>query len=106
MNDPQPEGHMASHIGRRKFLATLGGRGGGVAARGARAAARAQAFLVQLRLARPMCLPCFRNKPALPINRSTSANAPIPYLVSPSSGRDDFCSHTGLSTYEHGEDKR
>src|SRR5262245_7705578 len=25
MNDPQPEGHMASHIGRRKFLATLGG---------------------------------------------------------------------------------
>src|SRR5262249_10946818 len=23
--DPQPEGHMASHIGRRKFLATLGG---------------------------------------------------------------------------------
>src|SRR5262249_5572782 len=22
-NDPQPEGHMASHIGRRKFLATL-----------------------------------------------------------------------------------
>jgi hypothetical protein len=25
MNDPQPEGHKASHIGRRKFLATLGG---------------------------------------------------------------------------------
>src|SRR5262245_27019569 len=25
MNDPQPEGHMASHIGRRKFLATLAG---------------------------------------------------------------------------------
>src|ERR1700751_2848872 len=25
MNDPQAEGHMASHIGRRKFLATLGG---------------------------------------------------------------------------------
>src|SRR5215472_12387404 len=24
MNDPQPEGHMASHIERRKFLATLG----------------------------------------------------------------------------------
>jgi putative ABC transport system substrate-binding protein len=24
MNDPQPQGHMASHIGRRKFLATLG----------------------------------------------------------------------------------
>src|SRR5262245_23487484 len=23
MNDPQPEGHMASLIGRRKFLATL-----------------------------------------------------------------------------------
>src|SRR5438034_5364518 len=25
MNDPQPEGHMASYIGRRKFLASLGG---------------------------------------------------------------------------------
>src|SRR5690348_17664365 len=25
MNDPQPEGHMASHIEQRKFLATLGG---------------------------------------------------------------------------------
>jgi putative tryptophan/tyrosine transport system substrate-binding protein len=25
MNDPQPEGHIASHIERRKFLATLGG---------------------------------------------------------------------------------
>ena len=25
MNDPQPEGHMASLLGRRKFLATLGG---------------------------------------------------------------------------------
>src|SRR5215831_10687994 len=24
MNDPLPEGHMASHIERRKFLATLG----------------------------------------------------------------------------------
>src|SRR5262249_54957219 len=25
MNDPQSEGHMASYLGRRKFLATLGG---------------------------------------------------------------------------------
>ena len=25
MNDPKPEGHMASHIVRRKFLATLAG---------------------------------------------------------------------------------
>src|SRR5262245_29515333 len=25
MNDPQPEGQMASYIARRKFLATLGG---------------------------------------------------------------------------------
>src|SRR5260370_24937428 len=25
MNDPQPEGHVASYLGRRKFLATLGG---------------------------------------------------------------------------------
>src|SRR5262249_60544903 len=27
MNDPQPEGHMANHIRRRKFLATLCGAG-------------------------------------------------------------------------------
>ena len=25
MNDPQPEGHTASYIGRRKFLVALGG---------------------------------------------------------------------------------
>src|SRR2546423_8422447 len=25
MNDPQPEGHMASYLGRRKFIAVLGG---------------------------------------------------------------------------------
>jgi hypothetical protein len=25
MDDPHPEGHMASHLGRRKFLATIGG---------------------------------------------------------------------------------
>ena len=25
MNDPQPEGHMAHYIARRKFLATIGG---------------------------------------------------------------------------------
>src|SRR5262245_66176258 len=29
MKDPQPEGHMASHIQRRKFLATLGGAAAG-----------------------------------------------------------------------------
>ena len=29
MNDPQPEGHMASYIGRRKFLAMLGGAAAG-----------------------------------------------------------------------------
>src|SRR5262249_41627806 len=32
MNDPQPEGHMASYIRRRKFLATLGGAAGRVGA--------------------------------------------------------------------------
>src|SRR5215831_12859540 len=39
MNDPQPEGHMASYIGRTKILSHASRRRGVVAARGARAAA-------------------------------------------------------------------
>src|SRR5262249_42697048 len=37
MNDPQPEGHMASHIARRKFLATLLGGAAVASALAARA---------------------------------------------------------------------
>src|SRR5262249_54213455 len=40
MNDPRPEGHMASHIGRRKFLATLSGAAAGAAFEPARPANR------------------------------------------------------------------
>jgi hypothetical protein len=64
MNDPQPEGHMASYIERRKFLATL--LGGAAAGWPLAAVAESTTQPIQATTANPPQIEVVRVKPIDP----------------------------------------